>query len=106
MLKLKQNCGMPRCTTKTVARDSEKSFWTQLSLHSTRFADTPCSGASYKGRFRRYLVQQFPYGVDLNAVEGQTIYVAAVIAISSVSLDIGKPEARWSKSKVRVGPST
>jgi toxin ParE1/3/4 len=31
-----------------------------------------------KGRFRRYLVQQFPYGV-IYAVEGQTIYVAAVM---------------------------
>ena len=31
-----------------------------------------------KGRFRRYLVQQFPYGV-IYAVEGRTIYVAAVM---------------------------
>lgn len=31
-----------------------------------------------KGRFRRYLVQQFPYGV-ISAVEGRTIYVAAVM---------------------------
>lgn len=31
-----------------------------------------------KGRFRRYLVQQFPYGV-IYAIEGRTIYVAAVM---------------------------
>lgn len=31
-----------------------------------------------KGRFRRYLVQQFPYGV-IYAVERRTIYVAAVM---------------------------
>lgn len=31
-----------------------------------------------KGRFRRYLVQQFPYGV-IYAVEGRTIYVTAVM---------------------------
>lgn len=31
-----------------------------------------------KGRFRRYLVHHFPYGV-IYAVEGRTIYVAAVM---------------------------
>lgn len=31
-----------------------------------------------KGRFRRYLLQRFPYGV-IYAVEGETIYVAAVM---------------------------
>jgi hypothetical protein len=31
-----------------------------------------------KGRFRRYLLQRFPYGV-IYAVEGQVIYVAAVM---------------------------
>jgi hypothetical protein len=31
-----------------------------------------------KGRLRRYLVQQFPYGL-IYAVQGDTIYVAAVM---------------------------
>lgn len=31
-----------------------------------------------KGRFRRYLLQRFPYGL-IYAVEGQTIFVAAVM---------------------------
>jgi toxin ParE1/3/4 len=31
-----------------------------------------------KGPFRRYLVHQFPYGV-IYAVEGKTIYIAAVM---------------------------
>jgi plasmid stabilization system protein ParE len=31
-----------------------------------------------KGRFRRYLLQRFPYGL-IYAVEGETIFVAAVM---------------------------
>lgn len=31
-----------------------------------------------RGRFRRYLLQRFPYGV-IYAIEGQVIYVAAVM---------------------------
>ncbi len=31
-----------------------------------------------KGRFRRYLVHQFPYGV-IYSIEGRTIYVTAVM---------------------------
>ena len=31
-----------------------------------------------KGRFRRYLLQRFPYGI-VYAVEAETIYVAAVM---------------------------
>lgn len=31
-----------------------------------------------KGRFRRYLLQRFPYGV-IYAIEGEIIYVAAVM---------------------------
>ena len=31
-----------------------------------------------KGRFRRYLLQRFPYGV-IYAIEGDTIYIAAVM---------------------------
>ena len=30
------------------------------------------------GRFRRYLLQRFPYGI-ISAVEGKVIYIAAVI---------------------------
>jgi toxin ParE1/3/4 len=31
-----------------------------------------------KGRFRRYLLQRFPYGI-IYAVEGKVIYIAAVM---------------------------
>jgi toxin ParE1/3/4 len=40
----------------------------------------PTLWRTLKGRFRRYLVQQFPYGV-IYAVEGRTIYVAAVMHV-------------------------
>ena len=33
-----------------------------------------------RGRFRRYLIQRFPYGV-IYAVEGDVIYVAAVMHV-------------------------
>lgn len=38
----------------------------------------PTAWRIIKGRFRRYLLQRFPYGV-IYAVEGQVIYAAAVM---------------------------
>lgn len=38
----------------------------------------PRTWRTLKGRFRRYLLQRFPYGL-IYAVEGQTIFVAAVM---------------------------
>lgn len=38
----------------------------------------PCIWRILKGRFRRYILQRFPYGL-IYSVEGQTIFVAAVM---------------------------
>jgi hypothetical protein len=38
----------------------------------------PIAWRGLRGRFRRYLLQRFPYGV-IYAIEGQAIYVAAVM---------------------------
>ena len=51
--------------------DAVESAFDQIRQHSTLWR-------ILKGRFRRYLVHHFPYGV-IYAVEGRTIYVAAVM---------------------------
>ena len=63
-------------------------------LHSVEFAfdqiqERPTLWRVLKGRFRRCLVHRFPYGV-VYAIEGQTIFVAAVMHLKR------KPEY-WSK---------
>lgn len=51
--------------------DAVESAFDQIRQHPTLWR-------ILKGRFRRYLVHHFPYGV-IYAVEGRTIYVAAVM---------------------------
>ena len=51
--------------------DAVESAFDQIHKHPTLWR-------LLKGRFRRYLVHQFPYGV-VYAIEGRTIYVAAVM---------------------------
>jgi len=48
---------------------------------------------SLKGRFRRYLLQRFPYGV-IYAVDEDVIYIAAVMHLKR------KPGYRVSRGKV------
>jgi hypothetical protein len=49
-----------------------------LSRLSITFNNTLVLGGILKGLFRRYLLQRFPYGL-IYAVEGQTIFVVAVM---------------------------
>jgi toxin ParE1/3/4 len=51
--------------------DAVESAFDQIRKHPTLWR-------LLKGRFRRYLVQQFPYAV-IYVVEGRTIYVAAIM---------------------------
>ena len=51
--------------------DAIESAFDQIQQHSRTWR-------ILKGRFRRYLLQRFPYGL-IYAVEGQTIFVAAVM---------------------------
>jgi plasmid stabilization system protein ParE len=51
--------------------DSVESAFEQIQQHPTVWR-------ILKGRFRRYLLQRFPYGI-IYAVEGKVIYIAAVM---------------------------
>lgn len=53
-------------------------FLDAIELALDQIRQHPRTWRVLKGRFRRYLLQRFPYGL-IYAVEGQTIFVAAVM---------------------------
>lgn len=55
-----------------------KAFLASVEAATEEIIRHPLMWRRIKGRFRRYLVQQFPYGL-IYAVQGDTIYVAAVM---------------------------
>jgi hypothetical protein len=54
------------------------SFLDAVEVASAEIVKYPRMWRRVKGRFRRYLVQRFPYGL-IYAVQGDVIYVAAVM---------------------------
>lgn len=55
-----------------------KAFLASVEAATEEIVRHPLMWRRIKGRLRRYLVQQFPYGL-IYAVQGDTIYVAAVM---------------------------
>lgn len=55
-----------------------KAFLAGVEAATEAIARHPLMWRRIKGRFRRHLVQQFPYGL-IYSVEGDTIYVSAVM---------------------------
>lgn len=55
-----------------------KAFLAGVEAASEEIIRHPLMWRRLKGRFRRYLIQQFPYGV-IYAVQGDAIYVAAIM---------------------------
>ena len=52
-------------------------FLDEVELGLTRIRDIPLLWSPYEGRYRRYLLKRFPYGI-IYRIEGATIYVIAV----------------------------
>jgi len=55
-----------------------RSFLDAVEVASAEIMKHPLMWRKIKGRFRRYLVQRFPYGL-IYAEQGNVIYVAAVM---------------------------
>ena len=55
-----------------------KAFLASVEAAGEEIARHPLMWRRFKGRFRRYLVPRFPYGL-IYAVEGDSIYVAAAM---------------------------
>ena len=55
-----------------------RSFLDAVEAASAEIVKHPLMWRKVKGRFRRYLVQRFPYGL-IYAIQGDVIYVAAVM---------------------------
>jgi len=55
-----------------------RSFLDAVEVASAEIVKYPHMWRKVKGRFRRYLVQRFPYGL-IYAVQGDIIYIAAVM---------------------------
>jgi len=55
-----------------------RSFLDAVEVASAEIVKYPRMWRKVKGRFRRYLVQRFPYGL-IYAVQGDIIYIAAVM---------------------------
>jgi toxin ParE1/3/4 len=55
-----------------------RSFLDAVEIASAEIVKHPLMWRKVKGRFRRYLVHRFPYGL-IYAVQGDVIYVAAVM---------------------------
>lgn len=55
-----------------------KAFLADVEAATEEIARHPFMWRRIKGRFRRYLIPRFPYGL-IYAVQGKTVYVAAVM---------------------------
>ena len=55
-----------------------KAFLAGVEVATEEIVQHPIMWRRIKGRFRRYLIPRFPYGL-MYAVQGDTIYVAAVM---------------------------
>lgn len=55
-----------------------KAFLADVEAPTEEIARHPFMWRRIKGRFRRYLIPRFPYGL-IYAVQGKTVYVAAVM---------------------------
>ena len=55
-----------------------KAFLASVEAAAAEIARRPTMWRPFKGRFRRYLIQRFPYGL-IYSIDGNTIYVAATM---------------------------